>query len=211
MAISTNPLLQGMSGKLGELVVKKYKGKNPVVTTVPDMSHRKLSPKQKEANLMMKMATNAAQAIIADSKQKQRACEMLNVPPNEVFRAIIKQYMLTNGQVSIFEETPQEQLDKQILNTLKTIITTDIPDAEIRLFGGRGQGVYNKQSDWDILILTTNDHPTSLKWELQEKLFNVTIQQSTRVNILLVQKDRWKTDPQYEGLRNRIGAELLPV
>jgi predicted nucleotidyltransferase len=210
MAISTNPLLKGLSGKLGTIVVKQYK-EQTVVTKTPDMSHRKLSEKQEESNMLMKMATRAAQNIIADPKQKQRACEMLKVEPGQVFRAIIKQYMLTDGHVSIFETTPQEQLDQQTLNTLKTIITTAIPDAEIRLFGGRGRRVYNKQSDWDILILTTNEYPNTVKWELQEKLLNVTIQQGTRVNVLLIPKVKWKTEQEYEALRFRIGAELLPV
>lgn len=77
--------------------------------------------------------------------------------------------------------------------TLKTIISAATPDAELMLFGKRAKGAYNAQSDWDILILTTSDYPKTLKWELQEKLFDVTIQQGTWVNILLAQKVKWQT------------------
>jgi hypothetical protein len=63
---------------------------------------------------------------------------------------------------------------------------------------------YDEQSDWDILILTTKDYPKTHKWKLQEKLFEVTIQQGTRVNILLAQKAKWQTDKEYEILRKRI-------
>jgi predicted nucleotidyltransferase len=131
--------------------------------------------------------------------------------PNKVFRTIVKQFLLTEGYGSIFEETEQEKLDKQTVSALKTIITTDIPDAEILLFGDRAKAAYNTHSDWDLLILTTSDYPKTLKWELQEKLFNLTIQQGTRVNILLIQKAKWLTEKEYEVLRKRIEENSLPV
>lgn len=210
MMVTGNLLLTGASGKIQNLVVKQYKDKT-VITAVPDMSHRKLSQKQKEGNKRMLMAIRMAKGVTADPRLKQRACEMLQVPPNKVFRAIVKQYLLTDGDGGIFEETEQEKLDKQTLTTLKTIITTEVPGAELMLFGERARGAYDAKSDWDILILTTTDHPQALKWELQEKLFHITIQQGTRANILLVPKANWYTAPEYEMLRKRIEEELKPV
>jgi predicted nucleotidyltransferase len=210
MIVTGNPLFTGVSGKLKNLVVKQYKDKT-VITAVPDMSGRKLSQKQKDANLRMRFAILSAKKITADPRKKQRACEMLEVPPNKVFRAIVKQFLLTDGYGTILEETEQEKLDKETLSTLKRIITTEVPDAELMLFGNRAKGAYDAQSDWDILILTTNDYPQTIKWELQEKLFNVTIQQGTRVNILLTQKTKWLAMQEYEALRKRIEEELLAV
>jgi predicted nucleotidyltransferase len=210
MMVTGNPLLTGVSGKIKNLVVKQYQGKT-VITSVPDMSHRKLSQKQKEANKRMQLAIFVARGIMEDPRVKQRACEMLEVPPNKVFRAIVKQFLLTDGNGGIFEETEQEKLDKQTLATLITIITTEVPGAELMLFGNRARGTYDAKSDWDILILTANDHPQAIKWELQEKLFHITIQQGTRVNILLVSKAQWYTAPEYEALRTRIEKELKPV
>ena len=210
MIVTGNPLLVGVSGKMQNIVVKQYKGKT-VITAVPDMSRRKLTQKQKDGNQKMQMAVKYAKALIKNPRQKQRACEMLQVPPNKVFRAVVKQFMLTDGYEGIFEETEQEILDKKTLAALKTIITREIPDAELNLFGNRAKGAYDAQSDWDILILTTNDYPKTLKWKLQEKLFDVTLQQGTRVNILLVQKAKWYTEPEYEILRKRIEKDLLPV
>jgi predicted nucleotidyltransferase len=210
MIVTGNPLLVGASGKIKNLVVKQYKDKT-VITTVPDMSGRELSVKQKEANQLMRFAILFAKKVTADPRLKQRACELLQVPPNKVFRAIVKQFMLTNGHVSIFEESEQEKLDKQTLSTLKTIILTEIPGAEIFLFGNRAGGAYDAQSDWDILILTSNDYPKTLKWELQEKLFGVTITQGTRVNILLAQKVKWYTEQEYEVLRKRIEGMMVSV
>jgi predicted nucleotidyltransferase len=81
----------------------------------------------------------------------------------------------------------------------------------LMLFGNRAKGAYDVKSDWDLLILTTTDHPQALKRELQEKLFHITIPQGTRVNILLVQKTNWYTAPEYEILRARIEEQLMPV
>jgi predicted nucleotidyltransferase len=210
MIVTGNPLLEGVSGKMKNLVVKQYEDKT-VLSAVPDMSRRELTGKQKEANLKMKMAIICAKAVTANPRQKQRACELLQVTPNKVFRAVVKQFLLNDGYGGIFEQTGQETLDRNTLDTLQTIITTTMSDAEIMLFGNRAKGAYDAQSDWDILILTTNDYPNTLKWELQEKLFAVTIQQGTRVNLLLAQKGKWYTEKEYEPFRKRIEAELLPV
>ena len=210
MIVTGNPLFTGVSGKMKNIIVKQYEDKT-VMTAVPDMSGRKLSQKQQDANERMQMAIVCAKALTADPRLKQRACELLKVPPNKVFRAIVKQFLLTDGYGSIFEETEQEILDKKTLSTLKTIITTEIPDAELALFGDRAKGAYDAQSDWDMLILTANDYPKTFKWKLQEKLFEVTLQQGTRVNILLAQKAKWHTEPEYDTIRKRIEKELLPV
>jgi predicted nucleotidyltransferase len=205
-----NPLLTGASGKLGNIIVKQY-GNQTVITAVPDMSRRKLTQKQKDANEQMQMAIMMAQSLTANAQYKQRTCDMLQVEPNKVFRAIVKQYLLTNGEHPIFQETEHERLDKKTLDSLKSIISAEIADAEIMLFGNRVKGAYNAQTDWDILILTNDDKPKALKWELQEKLFNVTMQQGARVNILLAEKAKWYTAQEFEAIRKRIENELLPI
>ncbi|MCS3798857.1 nucleotidyltransferase domain-containing protein [Niastella sp. OAS944] len=205
-----NPLLTGARGKVGNIVVKQY-GDQTVITAVPDMSRRKLTQKQKDANEQMHMAIVAAKSLTENPQFKQRTCEMLKVEPNKVFRAIVKQWLLTDGKHPIFRETEQETLDKKTLATLKSIITAEIPDAEIMLFGNRAKGAYNAQTDWDILILANDEQPKDLKWELQEKLLNITIQQGARVNMLLAQKNRWYTEKEFEVIRKRIEKELLAV
>jgi predicted nucleotidyltransferase len=210
MIVTGNPLFTGVSGKMKNIIVKQYEDKT-VMTAVPDMSGRKLSQKQQDANEKMQMAIMCAKAFTANPRLKQRACLLLKVPPNKVFRAIVKQFLLSDGHGGIFEENEQEIQDKKTLSALKKIITTEIPDAELALFGNRAKGTYDAQSDWDMLILTTKDYPKTLKWKLQEKLFEVTLQQGTRVNILLAQKAKWHTEPEYETLRKRIEKELQPV
>lgn len=210
MIVRDNILLQGVSGKIKNLVVKQYPGKT-VITSVPDMSERVLTEKQLEYQNQMRLAISAAKNIIADPRLKERACEVLQVPPNKVFRKIVQQFILNDGNLPMMDESPQQIQEKQTLDTLKTIITTEIPDAEILLFGNRAKGVYDPHSDWDFLILTSNQYPKTLKWELQEKLFEVTIKQHARTNILLEEKSKWYTDQQYEPLRKKIEENFLKV
>lgn len=210
MKVTNNLLLTGVSGKLSNLVVKQYQDKT-IVTTRPDMSRRKLTPKQKEVNERMSLAIFAAKAYTASPHLKQRACDTLKVPPNKVFRAIVSHYMLTNGEGPLFEMPVQEKLDSITLAELKKIITKEIPDAAVQLYGTRARGLYDGQSDWDLLILTTRDYSPTIKWKLQEKLCQLTMQKGTRVNILLVPSTTWNTAPEYKVLRKRLEQELKKV
>lgn len=210
--ISANSLLAGGSGKLQNIVVKHY-GDKTVVTSKPDMSRRKLSPKQKEQNDRMKMAILCAKRITGDERLKQRACDFLKVEPNKVFRAVVSHFLLTDrfGTSELFQKTEQEKRDLQTLKEMKSAIVTVIPDAEVKLFGDKAKAVADPHGHWDLLVLTKSEHPSALRWELQEKLFAITSKQGSNVNVLLVQKERWQSSPEYELLRERIEGELVPV
>ncbi len=69
MIVTGNPLLKRVSGKLKNLVVNSTKGK-AVITSIPDISQRKLSQKQKEANEQMQMAIIAAKGVMANPTAK---------------------------------------------------------------------------------------------------------------------------------------------
>ncbi|MEO8406068.1 MAG: hypothetical protein ABI480_15780 [Chitinophagaceae bacterium] len=98
MAIVTgNLFLAGVSGKVKNMVIKQV-GTKTVLCSVPNMDNRILSEKQKESTMLMKYAIKFARKIIADPKQKEAACKALSVPPNKVFRAIVKEFMLTKGK-----------------------------------------------------------------------------------------------------------------
>jgi hypothetical protein len=210
MIVKGNPLLVGASGKLGSMVVKQYKDRI-VVTALPDMLHRRLSEKQKAANLKMKGAIETARIFTKNPRLKQKSCELLQVAPNKVFRALVKQYLLNGISAEVFQESGGETEDKKTLTDITTAITKQLPDARIMLFGNRATGVAAVQHDWDLLILTSEDHPSTEKWKLQQMLFELTVQQGACVNIVLAQKDKWERGEEYQNLRKRIEGELVPV
>ncbi len=92
MAISENILLQKLSGHIGrQLVIKQY-GNKTVVSSYPDMSKRKLSPKQIRVNEVMWEANNVAKGTIANDKLRDEAQLRLNVTRNKLYTALIKEY-----------------------------------------------------------------------------------------------------------------------
>ncbi|MBX2992061.1 MAG: hypothetical protein KF749_12965 [Bacteroidetes bacterium] len=63
LAKQFSPLLDALSGKLGNVVVKSFKGK-PYIARRPDMSRRKLSAKQRAQNGRFHGATQYAKAAL---------------------------------------------------------------------------------------------------------------------------------------------------
>jgi uncharacterized protein (DUF433 family) len=109
MISKNNIWLYGASGRAGNLVVKNYSGKI-VISKVPDMSRRKLTEKQKEYNVLMKLANMFAQGVTENPGKKQEASEVLGVPYNKVYRALIKEYVKRKGE--IHDLLPSFQADK---------------------------------------------------------------------------------------------------
>ena len=92
MAISENILLKKLSGHIGrQLVVKQY-GDKTIISKYPDMSRRKLSPKQIRVNEIMLEANAEAKRILADENLRNDAQVRLNVTRNKLYTSLIKEY-----------------------------------------------------------------------------------------------------------------------
>lgn len=98
MVSRTNPFLFGFSGRAGNMVIKNY-GDKVVISTLPDMSKRKLTEKQLELNSLMRKANGVAKAMIENPRLKAEACAVLHLPSNKVYRAIVKEYIKRKGNV----------------------------------------------------------------------------------------------------------------
>ena len=92
MAISENLILKQLSGHLGKQIVFKQYGNKTVVSKYPDMSKRKLSPKQLRVNEIMEEANAEAKRILADEEASSAAQVRLNVTRNKLYTALIKEY-----------------------------------------------------------------------------------------------------------------------
>lgn len=84
-----------------------------------------------------------------------------------------------------------------------------MPDARVMLFGSRLTDNVHEESDWDILVLTKDKYPRSVKWKIHDRLFNLSVQYSTFINIMLVQEDEWNTGAGYYSLKQRIGNNFV--
>ena len=64
---------------------------------------------------------------------------------------------------------------EEILSKIKSVVLEEIPDAKIYLFGSRVTGEVHAESDWDILVLTHKEYPKSVRRNIDEKLFPLSI------------------------------------
>ena len=95
MAISENLLLKKLSGHLGKQIVFKQYGDKTVVSKYPDMSRRKLSPKQLRINEIMEEANENAKRIMGNDVLRNEAQIRLNVTSNKLYTSLIKEYFKT--------------------------------------------------------------------------------------------------------------------
>jgi len=56
-----------------------------------------------------------------------------------------------------------------ILNEIKRTVTKEYPDARIILYGSRARGDFRLDSDWDLLILLTQERITN---DIEETITN---------------------------------------
>jgi uncharacterized protein len=98
-----------------------------------------------------------------------------------------------------------------ILSSIKLQIQAVVPGAKVLLFGSRAYGAPTEESDWDILVLTKDKHPKTTRSLIQDKLFPISVEFSTFINLLLVQEDEWETNAGYYPLRKNIGYKLIPA
>jgi len=96
-----------------------------------------------------------------------------------------------------------------ILSSIKSQIQTVVPGAKVLLFGSRAFGAPTEESDWDILILTKDKYPRTTKGLIQDKLFPISMEYATFINLILAQEEEWHTDLNYYSLRKNIGDNLL--
>ena len=92
MAISENLLFKKLSGHIGKQIVFKQYGDKTIVSKYPDMSKRKLSPKQRRVNEIMEEANYEAKTILADEALRIAAQVRLNVTRNKLYTSLIKEY-----------------------------------------------------------------------------------------------------------------------
>jgi len=65
--------------------------------------------------------------------------------------------------------------NQEVLNTIKTTVRGFLPDARVLLFGSRATGKYDKDSDYDVLVISKNSFPPKEKREWSWKISSALI------------------------------------
>jgi hypothetical protein len=95
--VNNNPLLKGVSGKIGDSFVVKQYSYGTVISAMPDMSRVKKSKLQKLKQSSFAAAVAYAQSIIKDPKKK-KAYQSKLPKGKTVYHTAIQEYLKKNKE-----------------------------------------------------------------------------------------------------------------
>ena len=90
---------------------------------------------------------------------------------------------------------------KEILFKIKKTVSEIDPEARVILFGSRARGDYGKESDWDLLILTSIPATEENKRNFRYHLLDIELETEQAISTLIHHHDHWKNysvTPLYE-------------
>jgi predicted nucleotidyltransferase len=96
-------------------------------------------------------------------------------------------------------------MEKQkVLQLVKNAVHEVDDQAEIILFGSRARGDFNKESDWDFLILTEKTENHQIRSEIWEKLFYAELEAEEIFGTVVHNKEEWEkyeVTPLYQFIK----------
>jgi predicted nucleotidyltransferase len=98
-----------------------------------------------------------------------------------------------------------------ILSSIKSQILAVSPGAKVMLFGSRAYGTPTDESDWDILILTPQVVNATLKRNIHDALFPISMKIAAFINTLTVQENEWDKSPAYYSLYQSISKRMVEL
>lgn len=106
--------------------------------------------------------------------------------------------------VRIEEQKPPEAMNKKIPDIVKAIIKSHDPNAQVILFGSRARGDYHSSSDWDFLVLISDDdYSKTFKYQLWDELYQLELKYEKVINSIIQPKGEWmkrKVTPLYDTI-----------
>nr|NQU91048.1 nucleotidyltransferase domain-containing protein [Bacteroidota bacterium] len=76
---------------------------------------------------------------------------------------------------------------------IRQSITSIDPLAEVFLYGSRARGDERADSDWDILVLTTNPIDLNIEKEFRGKLYDLELETGEPFSMFIYTKNDWLT------------------
>ena len=94
MAISDNPIMQGIRGAINKQLIFRVVNGKQVISAYPDMSGVKRTRKQKKQRDRMTKVNQIVREIKADPQQRKEALIRLDVTSNRLHHALLKEQLL---------------------------------------------------------------------------------------------------------------------
>jgi predicted nucleotidyltransferase len=96
--------------------------------------------------------------------------------------------------------------DLSLFPVIKRLVHEVLAGAQVILFGSRANGTATEESDWDVLVLTKQNVDRALKQKMHRHVFPLSVEEATVISILIIQEDKWQSDPSYYGLQQSMAA-----
>lgn len=100
----------------------------------------------------------------------------------------------------------------EILYKIKTGISTKDPNTEIYLYGSRARGDDRKDSDWDILVITSRDRVTfDYELELRDPIYDIELESGESISLLVYTKSDWINKMPFSPLFANVKKEGIKI
>jgi len=76
----------------------------------------------------------------------------------------------------------------QVFNEIKNVVHSQLGDADLMLFGSRAKGFHSDESDYDILIITSNTFRPDQKIPIRTSIRKELLKKGIRSDILIQSK-----------------------
>ena len=77
------------------------------------------------------------------------------------------------------------------LQQLKNTVMHEDKNAVLILYGSRARGDAKKESDWDLLILTSKKRELSLENKIRDKIYDIELEYLEAVSAIILNDKEW--------------------
>ncbi len=92
---------------------------------------------------------------------------------------------------------------QELINRVKETVRSIDPKARVILFGSRARGDNNKISDWDFLVLISNEVDEKIKRQIRDRLIDIELEAEQVISTIIYSQDQWsdyKITPIYKSV-----------
>ena len=82
----------------------------------------------------------------------------------------------------------------ELISQIRRAVQQVEPDAEIILYGSRSRGDYQKDSDWDFLILVDGAATDERTDRIRHKLYEIEWESGNVISAIVRNREQWDSD-----------------